>query len=299
MSLAYCSSARAISCSMNDSPEQVIFSIPPLAVQRDLPVGTVVWQQTVKTAGMPLPDGCSGVSDSRQITFGQESGILSGRSPVYSTRIPGIGYAIASGDEFNDVWPATRNLLEKVDELTTISFRLVVTGQVSSGVLSAGEYARRAINGQTVQQVVLQDAAPLTRIACELSSSREVVVPLGDVPRTRFTGVGSTQGDRLFQLGLLCDAGAQVNIQFDGEIDSSGIPGVLALLNTGGSGIASGIGVQMLYNQSPIKLGERLPLETAQGGLRSYSFTARYYQTKPKVTSGEANSVATFSLTYQ
>lgn len=76
-------------------------------------------------------------------------------------------------------------------------------------------------------------------------------------------------------------------------------PGVLALVNPDEQSSARGVGVQLLYRGAPLVLGERLPLETALQGLRSYPFSARYYQTQPQIAAGEANAVATFSLTYQ
>ncbi|AHG22742.1 hypothetical protein Z042_10590 [Chania multitudinisentens RB-25] len=289
-------SGYAWGCTLSGPSAQLSVIIPPLTVQRDLPIGTVIWQQTVNAPLLELAGECGDESETRANLVGNDSGILSGRNPVYNTGVPGIGYAVATGPEFSDGWPAAK---DKTASVNTLSLRLVVTGTVSSGVLDAGEYARRLIDGQTAQQLMVQTSVPLTRLACELNDSRDRVVPLGAVLRTGFTGPGSTQGEQVFQLGLTCDAGTQVNIQFDGEADNSGTPGVLALLNHGESGIASGIGVQLLYHQTPIALGERLPLETAPAGVRTYPFTARYYQTQPKVTSGDANAVATFNLTYQ
>lgn len=290
------SGAWAASCTLGKSPEQVLVTVPPLTVQRDLPVGTVIWQQTVN-APDPLAGGvCGDASESRLNLVGSDSGQKSGRNPVYSTGIAGIGYAVSTGPDFSDGWPTVGNSAQGV---TAYSLRWVVTGPVSSGTLDGGDYARRVVEGHVVQRISLAHPVSVTRLACELNSGRDVVVPMGTLARNGFSGVGSIQGERTFQLGLNCDAGTQVNIQFDGEADSSGAPGVLALLTPGGSVSASGIGVQLLYHQTPLTLGERLPLETASAGIRTYPFTVRYYQTQPQVTSGEANAVATFNLTYQ
>lgn len=147
--------------------------------------------------------------------------------------------------------------------------------------------------------IALQKPVAIARLACELQGSRHRTVALGEVARSDFRGVGSTRGEQPFLLDLACDAGARVNIQFDGIAADGDMPGVLALVNPDEQSSARGVGVQLLYRGAPLVLGERLPLETALQGLRSYPFSARYYQTQPQIAAGEANAVATFSLTYQ
>ncbi|EPA9117367.1 fimbrial protein [Serratia marcescens] len=148
-------------------------------------------------------------------------------------------------------------------------------------------------------QIALQKPVAITRLACELQGGRNRTVALGKVARSDFRGVGSTRGEQPFLLDLACDAGARVNIQFDGIAAEDDLSGVLALVNPDAQASARGVGVQLLYRGAPLTLGERLPLETAPQGLRSYPFSARYYQTQPQIAAGEANAVATFSLTYQ
>jgi type 1 fimbria pilin len=292
-------SAWAEPCVLDGSAAKMTVTIPPLMVQRDLPAGSVIWQQTVNANKPTLTGDCTETNVLRSNLVGQDSGILSGQSRVYSTNVPGIGYAISTTPDFSDGWPEVNGENTSPGNLTAYSVRLVVTGTVSSGVLGSGEYARKALGGQPLEQLMIASPVAITRQACEMNDSRDRVVPLPVVLRSGFSGPGSSQGEKTFQLALICDAGAQVNIQFDGEKDASGTSGVLALVDQDQPGVARGIGVQLLYNQTPLKLGERLPLETAPAGIRSYPFTVRYYQTQPQVASGDVNAVATFNLTYQ
>ncbi|MFZ1874900.1 MAG: fimbrial protein [Chania sp.] len=292
-------SAWADPCALDGPAAKMAVTIPPLMVQRDLPVGSVIWQQTAE-ANQPILTGeCETANTLRSNLVGQDSGILSGQSQVYSTGLAGVGYAVSRTPMFNDGWPDNYHEGPPPSPMAYFSLRLVVTGPISSGVINSGEYARKTVNGQVVEQLMISSPITITRQACELNDSRDRVVPLPAVLRSSFSGPGSSQGEKTFQLALTCDAGAQVNIQFDGEADASGTPGVLALVDQDQPGVARGIGVQLLYNQTPLKLGERLLLETAPAGLRSYPFTVRYYQTQPQVASGEVNAVATFNLTYQ
>lgn len=73
----------------------------------------------------------------------------------------------------------------------------------------------------------------------------------------------------------------------------------MALTGQGMTGTAKGVGVQLLYNGTPLVLNSRLLLKQSSGGLETLPFTARYYQTLTSVESGAANASATLNLTYQ
>lgn len=289
-------SAWGADCPQVETPERVLFDIPAQTLQRDLPVGSVIWQGARQVQQPASLAPCASVSDARLNLLGNDSGARSGRSAVYSTNIRGLGYALSTDGGFNEGWPADGAIAAGKQQL---SLRLVVTGPLSSGVLAVETLARRAVNGRPVLDIALQKPVAITRLACELQGNRNRTVALGDVARSDFRGQGSTRGEQPFLLDLACDAGAQVNIQFDGIAAGSDAPGVLALVNPDAPTNARGVGVQLLYRGAPLALGERLPLETAPLGLRSYPFSARYYQTQPQIAAGEANAVATFSLTYQ
>ncbi|HDE1997161.1 TPA: fimbrial protein, partial [Klebsiella quasipneumoniae] len=67
----------------------------------------------------------------------------------------------------------------------------------------------------------------------------------------------------------------------------------------GSAGVAQGVGVQLVYNNTPLILGNNLVLKRTNGGQEMFPLTARYYQTNTTVTTGIANASATLSLTYQ
>ncbi|MDU7775121.1 MAG: fimbrial protein, partial [Citrobacter sp.] len=74
---------------------------------------------------------------------------------------------------------------------------------------------------------------------------------------------------------------------------------VLELSNQGDDKVAAGIGVQLLYNDTPLELNKMLNLKRSAGGQEPFPITARYIQTKDKVRAGQANATATLNLTYQ
>jgi len=62
--------------------------------------------------------------------------------------------------------------------------------------------------------------------------------------------------------------------------------------------VATGVGVQMLYKNTPVTLGSTIIVGTASSGVYNIPLVGRYYQTQANVTSGKANAMATFTMTY-
>lgn len=66
------------------------------------------------------------------------------------------------------------------------------------------------------------------------------------------------------------------------------------------SDAASGVGVQVLYNNAPAALNTRILTSiTATSGDYNIPLKARYYQNQTSVTPGRADATATFTMTYQ
>ncbi|WP_455916583.1 fimbrial protein [Pantoea agglomerans] len=130
-------------------------------------------------------------------------------------------------------------------------------------------------------------------------TNQSINVPMGNVLRTRFSGVGSTAGDRAFNVSMNCSYQAGVSIRLDGAADASKARGVIALDAPSNGSAASGVGIQILQNNAAVNLGQYKSVGSAPGtGSYDIPFVARYYQTGASVTSGEANGSATFTLTY-
>jgi len=142
----------------------------------------------------------------------------------------------------------------------------------------------------------------VTVLACSIKTPT-LTFPIGDVTATAFgTSVGTTpsSAQNTQNLGLDCDAKANINASLAGTQNPDvGTTSVLALTGQGNSDVAQGVGVQILYNGSPLVLNNRIVLKQSAGGQETLPLTARYYQTKSTVTPGKANASATLNLTYQ
>lgn len=131
-------------------------------------------------------------------------------------------------------------------------------------------------------------------------------VDMGKVQRTAFKGVGSTVDGAASTTGFTielndCPASVKnVTFKFDGQ-NVNGDDKVLAL--TAGTGVATGVGIQ-LYDKarSIIELAKASApyavANTGTGTTNSLPFYAKYIQTAATVTTGPANSVATFTVNY-
>lgn len=183
---------------------------------------------------------------------------------------------------------------------------LVVTGPVTSGALTPGVIGTVALQGSdgvyhdglTVQ---LTDGT-INALACTITTA-QLTFTIGDIPASSFGSViGTTpSGAKNTQnLGLTCSAGTNISVSLSGmQNPDSANTSVMALTGQGNAGTAKGVGVQLLYNGSPLVMNGRLLLKQSAGGQETLPLTARYYQTLTTVESGSANASATLTITYQ
>lgn len=126
-----------------------------------------------------------------------------------------------------------------------------------------------------------------------------VNVDLGRVSSRAMRGVGGTSQAQAFNIGLDCMAGTRIRLKVDDAGSrKSAVQGVLGLTET--SGRASGVGVQVLHDDAPVRFGEFMDVgQRSTAGAFDIPLHARYYQTHEQVTPGTANALAFFSLEYR
>jgi type 1 fimbria pilin len=122
----------------------------------------------------------------------------------------------------------------------------------------------------------------------------EVPVPLGDVNKSVFTGVGTPSPWLEFKLvSAGCTDVSHVYMKYSGTA-ASGNSNLFAV--TGG---AAGVGVDIqTYNdQQAVPNGATITWAPRAIGA-TYDFKARYMQTQSSITAGVANTTVTVSMTY-
>lgn len=280
-----------------------------MIVQRDAPVGTIIGSfRTMQVQAIMVSCSPSGT----RYAYFDYMGAVAISPGLYQTNIPGVGIYQENADTharsyistsststmgtpgFNgiiNIWPgADSNIV------------FIKTGSIVSGFLQPGMISHQVVadDGGTMREIDLAGGS-VTQVACSIKTPN-LVFPLGDVPISSF---GSTIGfipdvSTTQNLGLDCDAGANINVSLNGtQNPDSSDASVLALNNQGGSDVARGVGIQLLYNDVPLSLNNNIVLKNSPGGVETFPLKARFIQTQTTVTAGDASTNATLQLTYQ
>lgn len=187
------------------------------------------------------------------------------------------------------------------------SIRFVKYAQTASGVISSKTIAIGTVGDSGIlsggsNAINLASSVTINTLQCSMQTP-SLTFPIGDILASYF---GSTVGtipsgaQNTQNLGLNCDAGANINVMLQGTQNPDvSTTSVLALTGQGNADVAKGVGVQLLYNGAPLVLNNRIVLKQSAGGQETFPITARYYQTKTSVSTGKANAAATLDLTYQ
>lgn len=181
-------------------------------------------------------------------------------------------------------------------------FQLIKTNNtISSGVINMKVAEMYATGTASFTSIPVYLIGTVNVLACSVSTPN-VNVTLPTVNVNSFTGVGNTLGDTPFSVLLQCDAGAKINatMNFTQDSDTTN-QSVAAVTGKGGAGIASGVGIQLLYGGVPLNNNTQTLLKTTNGGLElpAGAFSVRYFQTRSTVQAGNANTTAMMTLTYQ
>ena len=267
-----------------------------IVIQRDIPVGTTF--ATVVSPGTTAGFGCTTTWSYQWFPMiFSVSANISNAEPVWQTNIPGVGVSfgqqspVAMGANRYGNWPNGRTLY-------FIKYGATGSGTLTTGIVMQGRVVSpTSMIGMNVKLV----SGTITTVACSITTPN-LSFPIGNVLVNTF---GSTVGfvnptQNTQNLGLNCDIGANVNVTLSGtQNPDTTNQSVLALSNQGSAGVATGVGVQLVYGSTPLTLNSTLFLKTSTTAQTTLPLVARYYQTKTTVTTGDANASATLTLTYQ
>ncbi|WP_421512494.1 fimbrial protein (plasmid) [Enterobacter sp. JS8-1] len=285
------------------SPQSQTISPGVINVQRDLAVGSVIATYTTATTGTAL--SCTAGTSADGFYMGMVLFTsLSNISHVYQTNVAGIGVRVYSaGGNFDSPATFVSFLGPGSSAFGPRTIDFVKTGNIIPGNLNSGLLARIYGNGDGVTAVSYNlNSTQVNQLACSITTPN-LTFPIGDVLASNFgqtVGTIPSGAQNTQSLGLNCDAGANINVMLQGTQNPDvSTTSVLALTGQGNADVATGVGVQLLYNSTPLVLNSRIMLKQSTGGAETFPITARYYQTNTAVTTGKANATATLDLTYQ
>ncbi|WP_260427086.1 fimbrial protein [Burkholderia stagnalis] len=246
---------------------------------------------------------------------------------VYPTGIPGVGMAMwftTGGGALAGKWGRVIDYYTATDMkfpeglhpggFGGITLQFVKTGPITAGGVISGEVGHmRAEDGHSLPLVswrigggiVVDPQVPTCRV-----TTPAITVPLGNVPASTFTGVGSVSTGKPVNIVLECsggNTGTFTNV-YTTLTDHTNPGNVSDTLSLATDSTATGLGIQVLNGSTVIKYG---PDSSAAGNTNQWKageagngtftipLTARYVQTAPKITPGTANGLATFTMSYQ
>nr|WP_318382409.1 fimbrial protein [uncultured Enterobacter sp.] len=298
-----------------------------VTISRHLPVGSLIGTQIVTppVGAFSCIDHEDGIIANQTFgirAYGTFDSMLNGRR-IYKTSVPGVGYSISgitshcaggtgsiSGSNTIRGQADTLKLCESTDgmvaplltaNLLIAYFKIAAetgSGTVSGGPVGAFVLLSNLVIMQEPDAVVSINPFTITTPACTLTTTT-IPVDMKEVPKTHFNGKDSTPGDshtRAFTLPMSCNAGTKVSVKMEGDIFDA-TKGVINVAS--GAGAATGVGIQLLYNDRPMPLGADIPVgDLPAGGSLSVPLKARYYQTGNSIGAGKANGMLAFTMTY-
>lgn len=285
-----------------------------VVIPNDAAVGTMFKSQLFPlplTGTTNKPWTCSGGGNVKGVML--QGSPVAGYDHVYTTNVPGVGIRLSRYFDQTAVnyYPHDRSTTTDFGDFNAASrfqvelFKIAtVTG---NGPLAQGTYTQYysvADNKSVLTTNLLGEGITIITPSCSVDlGSRNITVDFGKVPQNNFKGKGTTTGDRKFDIRLNCKAGQNaqntVYLRMDATPDPSNVQGVLKITQ-GGTGTATGVGIQVVDNQSqPVKFGDEALVGPSKDGDYVLPYTARYYQTADKVTPGRADGTATFTLDYK
>ncbi|MCL9642850.1 fimbrial protein [Rahnella bonaserana] len=312
--------ALAANTGCTSSPDvPAVASLGNIAVDASLPVGSLI---PGSGKMFTFNGNCAAISGVPQgaiiITCYYGSGTeISGMPGVYNTGVSGIGVTLvnsagqrvvgggANCDTRNTPLGYISNTAGKTFSVN-ITLALVKTAAtIGTGSLNQsqtnfgiGMYNTGWGLGSSTDSSVSYSGNIIYRsVSCSTGST--VPVPLGDIPVSAFSGPGSTAGDRNFLIPVTCDNPVNIAMSMSSPAYVSKPNGVMAI--NSGTNNATGIGVQMLFNNMPVTFDNYFQAGAVSnsGGTLNAAFTARYYQFSDTVIPGQANASATVTLAYQ
>ncbi|WEK29704.1 MAG: fimbrial protein [Candidatus Pseudomonas phytovorans] len=233
------------------------------------------------------------------------SSFLNGTANNHFKALDGVG-ALPFVAEQNERM-APNNLTSNIQRLGYIA--LIKTDKIPAGPQLFSQEVARANISDVGDALRLTLSGQVMQAQCTLKADAVSANPvqLGQHDIAEFTGQGSTTNPVDFFITLSdCEddpAGsvARAFMRLDAADGSAPIDrdlGLFSLTTTESS--ASGIGIQVLRSDNtPVKLEEFIDMAAVTPGTMRFDLRARYYQTAPAVTPGEAKGALNFTIEYR
>ncbi|WP_322079328.1 fimbrial protein [Burkholderia cepacia] len=221
---------------------------------------------------------------------------------VYPTNVPGIGVKFIYG---STVLPYQSSLATNADKTwsinanTQFSYVFIATGPVSGGTVNATDLptASFELGGRAYLVISAVNSIRFTALSCK---TPDVTVDMGTVRAADMKSVGASSAPVSFKVAANnCPAGiSKLTYQFkapNGVLDAAA--GVVALSE---GSTARGFALKLMdENGAALRFDSPYPVNVAPtGGSYALPLKAAYYRTSQTISSGSANAILTFTMSY-
>jgi type 1 fimbria pilin len=306
-------------CTRLSSPTVMLdMVVGRVVVPPDLPVGSVI---LTRDWTMSAPGGASYRCTSGTNRFAAKivaPGATDLGNKIYSTNVPGIGMRFSRGGAtVNIVYP-------DVFSSRGIGYHQLFAGGIAlypGDNQNRGNHRQRHPGGgkytsydwesggnPILETYLSANAITVVSPSCTVMSGKNMNVDVGSIRRSDLKGVGTTAGGKDFNIDLQCSGGlsetgyANISTSFSGTLATSTTATMGALLNEkAGSGMAKGVGIQVLKDGSPLQFNKKYTVGRLNNQEIRYitiPLHARFYQYGPTTSTGEVESHMIFNLTY-
>ncbi|AUO64336.1 hypothetical protein WM46_05970 [Citrobacter freundii complex sp. CFNIH2] len=143
----------------------------------------------------------------------------------------------------------------------------------------------------------LKNDLVIPNYTCSLDEDfvNQVILPSVDAFALKKNGPGRFKDvEKTFSFNFTCDPQTAVTVKFDGETINN-LDDVLKNSEEGNDNV----GIQLLYNDTPLKIGDPLQVISSAQSRESLSFQADYYYKGGDVSAGKVHSSAVFTFDYK
>ena len=144
---------------------------------------------------------------------------------------------------------------------------------------------------------VLKNDLVIPGYTCSMDEDfvNQVVLPSVDAFALKKNGPGRFKDvEKTFSFNFTCDPQTAVTVKFDGETINN-LDDVLKNSEEGNDNV----GIQLLYNDTPLKIGDPLQVISSAQSRESLNFQADYYYKGGDVSAGKVHSSAVFTFDYK
>ncbi|WP_313109477.1 fimbrial protein [Atlantibacter sp.] len=306
-----CNSARAADCNISDARSRVNLNVPAVV---QLPIntgsaasGTVLYRKEAPLSvltGMHKNIDMSCLDAARKRLTGRIPSAQSGKN-IFNTNIDGLGlritvmYHTSDGAQKSWTLPFDATVLDlnnKTISTDDISLRLEV---IKTGTVNTSN----SMEFRVPYLVALADNLMVVSLTMKVMAAKsfcaiQVANPQVTLPPIEASELAKNSDPTAYpvDISLNCINTQKASINIEGLVDPAK-PSIFK--NVADDAAASGVGIQMLYNNSVMLPGQAMAisLPTQQNNF-ALPLTIRYAKTNDKITSGQVKSQITLRINY-